>query len=64
MEKKWVDFKSVKSAVSMQAVLTHYAVKVYRANKDHVRGKCPLPTHTSPTSKLSFVVNTTKNVWS
>ena len=64
MEKKWVDFKSVKSAVSMEAVLTHYAVKVYRANKDHVRGKCPLLTHTSPTSKLSFVVNTTKNVWS
>ncbi len=64
MEKKWVDFKSVKNAVSMEAVLRHYAVKVYRANKDHVRGKCPLPTHTSPASKLSFVVNTTKNVWS
>ena len=24
----------------------------------------PLPSHTSATSKLSFVVNTTKNVWS
>jgi DNA primase len=64
MEKKWVDFKSVKAAVSMEAVLKRCGVKVYRANKDHVRGKCPLPTHTSPTSKLSFVVNTTKNVWS
>jgi DNA primase len=64
MEKKWVDFKAVKDAVSMEAALAHYSIKVYRANKDHVRGKCPLPTHTSPTSKLSFVVNTTKNVWS
>ncbi len=63
-EATWVDFKAVKSAVPMEAVLARYAVKVYRANKDHVRGKCPLPSHTSAVSKLSFVVNTTKNVWS
>ena len=64
MQEKWIDFKTVKTAVSLEAVLGRYAVKVYRVNKDHVRGKCPLPTHTSATSKLSFVVNTTKNVWS
>jgi len=64
MQKKWVDFKAVKAAVSMEAVLKRYGVKVYRANKDHVRGKCPLPSHTSTESKLSFVANITKNVWS
>lgn len=63
-EATWVDFKAVKNAVSMEAVLGRYAVKVYRVNKDHVRGKCPLPSHTSTVSKLSFVVNTTKEVWS
>lgn len=63
-ETTWVDFKAVKNAVSMEAVLARYGVKVCRANKDHVRGKCPLPTHTSAASKLSFVVNTAKNVWS
>jgi DNA primase len=63
-ETTWVDFKAVKSAVSTEAVLGRYAVKVYRLNKDHVRGKCPLPSHTSTASKVSFVVNTTKNVWS
>ena len=41
-EATWVDFKAVKSEVPMEAVLARYAVKVYRANKDHVRGKCPL----------------------
>lgn len=64
MQKKWVDFKAVKAAVSMDAVLKRYGVKVYRANNDHVRGKCPLPSHTSTESKLSFVANITKNVWS
>lgn len=61
---KWIDFRAVRAAVSMETVLTRYGVKVYRVNKDHVRGKCPLPTHTSKESKLSFVANTTKHVWS
>ena len=64
MEKTWVDFKAVKNAVSIEAVLGRYAVKVYRVNKEHVRGKCPLPSHTSAVSKLSFIANTAKNVWS
>jgi DNA primase len=63
-ENAWVDFRAVKSAVSMETVLGRYAVKMYRVNREHVRGKCPLPTHTSATSKLSFIVNTGKNVWS
>lgn len=60
----WIDFRAVRAAVSMEAVLNRYSVKVYRVNKDHVRGKCPFPTHTSKESKLSFVANTIKHVWS
>lgn len=64
MPTNWIDFRAIKAATSMEAVLTRYGVKVYRVNKDHVRGKCPFPTHTSKESKLSFVANTTKHVWS
>lgn len=64
MSTNWIDFRAVRAAVSMEAVLAHYGVKLYRVNKDHVRGKCPFPTHTSKESKLSFVANTTKHVWS
>ena len=64
MPTNWIDFRAVRAAISMEAVLARYSVKVYRVNKDHVRGKCPFPTHTSKESKLSFVASTTKHVWS
>lgn len=63
-ETTWVDFRAVKSAVTMEAVLDRYSVKLYRVNRSHVRGKCPLPMHRSAASKVSFIANTEKNVWS
>jgi DNA primase len=65
MDNQWVDFKAVKAAVSMEAVLGHYGVKVRRVNATYLRGKCPLPSHRSAggKEKESFGVQMSKNVW-
>ena len=47
----------------MEMVLDHYSVKLRRVNQLALRGKCPLPTHTSETSEKSFSVQTQKNIW-
>jgi DNA primase len=47
----------------MQAVLDHYKIRLRRVNQTALRGKCPLPTHSSETSKESFGVQTVKNIW-
>src|SRR5215470_15941148 len=61
---KWlVDFKAVKTAVSMEMALSHYGVDFRRVNKVNLRGHCPLPSHSSETSKETFGVNTSKNAW-
>lgn len=62
-KENWVDYKEVKSAVSMEMVLDRYGVAVRRVNKTYLRGRCPLPTHASDTSKESFGVSTEKNAW-
>jgi DNA primase len=63
MDKQWVDFKAVKAAVSMEAALLHYGVKVRRVNATYLRGRCPLPSHSSGGAKESFGVQTQKNAW-
>jgi DNA primase len=63
MTANWVDYKEVKSAVSMAMVLNYYGVAVRRVNKTYLRGRCPLPTHGSEASKESFGVQTEKNIW-
>jgi len=60
---KWVDFGAVKEAVSMERVLAHYGVRLKGVSKSYLRGRCPLPAHSSESSKESFGVNTDKNVW-
>ncbi len=64
MKKPWIDFKSIKAAISMEMVLDHYGVQLRRVNPHYLRGPCPLPTHGSAASKQSFGVDTVKNVWS
>jgi DNA primase len=61
---EWVDFKNVKAKVSMETVLSHYDVRLRRVGLDEVRGKCPLPTHSSRSSNNSFSVSFTRNAWS
>jgi DNA primase len=64
MPGEWVDFKSVKAKISMETVLSHYDVRLRRVGVDQFRGKCPLPTHSSPRSNDSFSVSFTRNAWS
>lgn len=63
MNENWVDFKEVKDAVPLTSVLDRYGVKLKRVNATSLRGKCPLPSHTSETNN-SFGVDTKKNAWS
>jgi DNA primase len=59
----FVDFREIKKQVGIEAVLSHYNVQLRRVNQHSLRGACPLPTHTSETSKDSFSVHTGKNIW-
>ena len=58
----WVDFKSVKAAVSIEMVLEHYSIELRKVNATNLRGACPLPTHAGD-SENSLGVNTEKNAW-
>ena len=63
MNRLWVDFRAVKACVSMEMALANYGIMLRRLNGCHLRGRCPLPTHTSTYSAQSFIVNTRKNAW-
>ena len=42
-QNRWVDFRSIKEAVSLEAVLEHYEVKnLRRRRRDQLEGCCPL----------------------
>lgn len=63
MATEWIDFKAVKAAVSMDMILGRYNVRLRKVNSTYLRGKCPLPTHTSKGSGDSFGTDTAKNIW-
>ena len=42
MQDNWVDFKTIKSAVTMQMVLDRYGINWLRKNGEEVRGRCPI----------------------
>jgi DNA primase len=42
MADTWVDFKAVKAAVTLQAVLDRYGINWLRKSKDELRGRCPI----------------------
>jgi 5S rRNA maturation endonuclease (ribonuclease M5) len=58
------DFRYLKEHISIQQVLSHYGVQLRPAGPGNLRGRCPLPTHTSSASAASFSVNIPRNVWS
>ena len=60
MEKNWVDFKSVKSAVSMQMLLDHYQIHWLKKSGEELRGRCPI--HQGE-GQQSFHVSLTKNAF-
>lgn len=41
MQANWVDFKTIKQAISIEQVLAHYQIKLRRSGKE-LRGKCPI----------------------
>jgi DNA primase len=63
MKQSWVDFRTVKKVVSMEMVLARYGVVLHRLDRCYLRGRCPLPSHASKSSRQSFIVNTEKNAW-
>jgi hypothetical protein len=63
MIRRWVDFRAVKASVSMEMALARFGVMLRRVDHCYLRGRCPLPTHSSKGSTQSFIVNTEKNAW-
>ena len=59
----WVDFRMLKQSMGIEQVLGAYGVELQRVGHHQLRGLCPLPTHDSQRSRLSFSVDTAKNVW-
>jgi len=49
--------------VSMEMALANYGIRLHRLDRDYLRGRCPLPAHTSKSSRASFIVNVRKNAW-
>lgn len=39
---RWVDFRAVKEAVSMEAILRYYQVPNLRRHRDQLQGRCPI----------------------
>jgi len=60
----YIDFKIAKKVCTMEELLDRYNVKLRIIGGDTLRGKCPLPTHSSNNSGDSFSVSRSKNVWS
>lgn len=62
MPTTWVDFKTVRSTVSFQAVLEHYGVEL-KSKGDQLQGFCPLPGHSGQRKSPSFSVNVQRNIF-
>ena len=57
---EWVNFEEIKRTVTLQMVLDRYGFKLRRVGVGSLRGKCPLPTHSSKESKESFTATFSK----
>src|SRR5579864_5756946 len=60
MQDNWVDFKTVKAAVTMQMLLDRYQINWLRKSGDELRGRCPI--HQGEGTG-SFHVHVTKNAF-
>ncbi len=60
-ESRFVDFRAVKAAVTMEQVLIHYGIlDRFKRGQDSLTGPCPIHNGTNPTQ---FRVSISKNVW-
>lgn len=63
MNSSFVNFAALKQSISMAQVLRYYGVRFRTVGEYALRGKCPLPTHTSVQSTDSFFVDLRMNFW-
>jgi DNA primase len=58
---KFVDFRAVKAAITMEQLLAHYNIlDQFKRTGDSLNGPCPIHKGSNPTQ---FRVSTTKNIW-
>ena len=58
---KFVDFRAVKAAITMEQLLGHYNIlDQFKRTGDSLNGPCPIHKGSNPTQ---FRVSTTKNLW-
>ena len=62
MSRSYLDFKAIRERVPFLGVLDRYHIEVKRVNGSQLKGRCPLPSHTSKEPD-TFCVNTDKNVF-
>lgn len=60
---EWVNFRQLKEHTDLADVIRRYGVRLQACGPGCLRGRCPLPTHSSKDSTLSFSINTARNVW-
>jgi DNA primase len=58
----WVSFDEIKKVVTLRMAIDHYGIQLRHVNATTLRGKCPLPTHSSKESKESFTATLTKGI--
>lgn len=63
MGENFVDFRIIKQTVPITSVLERYRIALRKVNQHSLRGRCPLPTHSSDKSSESFGVHIDKNIW-
>lgn len=64
---EWVSFDEVKKTVTLAMVIERYGWQLRNGGPHVLRGRCPLPTHSSKESKESFIATLDKGtggVWS
>jgi len=60
-KKPFVDFRDIRSRITMEQVLEHYGVLgTFKRNGKNLSGPCPIHKGTNPTQ---FRVDTEKNIW-
>jgi DNA primase len=64
MPTDWVNFREIKERVAIHDVMARYGIRVRRVGPDGLRGKCPLPTHSSRDSVDSFSISLSRKAWS
>ena len=58
---KFVDFKAIKAAITMEQLLQHYGIMdQFKRTGESLNGPCPIHKGSNPTQ---FRVSTTKNLW-